>query len=285
YAFGAIFHELLENERFRKTRDEGDLYAMVLSGEYPTLTGEVPREFARLYATFLEHDPARRLQSADEALEILYCWPDYRNSSRELGALVRRWIGVAAPRSGILNSEIIAAANAGTAAAQGGQGRQGQGRQGQGSQAQTNELSTGVASGVATREAETRAVSGPGPASGPLREASGPLREATVVESGPIADRGATQTRTFAAPAAETDSTALTALIAGSAAPVSRVDGSGAVPSMLIVAAVTLAMSFGVFGLGFPLGWWGGDEPAAQREEVEPPKDEAAKLADASEVV
>src|SRR5688572_26073601 len=38
YAVGAILHELVEGKRFRATRDEADLYAQVLSGEYSPLT-------------------------------------------------------------------------------------------------------------------------------------------------------------------------------------------------------------------------------------------------------
>ena len=236
YAVGAIFHELLEGQRFRQLRDEGDLYSVVLSGEYLPLTVAVPPELARLHAGLLHPDPKLRIQSADEALELLHAWPGYRNSSTELGRLVRRWIGVEGPRSGILSNEIVAAA-------------QGQGpRAGQG---QGSPLATNV-SAAETLDAPTRALAG----SGGAGTTSGP----TVIESGPHADRGATETRTARVPP-ERESTAM---LAGPAAPAAQ----GTASLMLIVVALTLAVSFGVFGLGFPLGWWSSGADEAKAAEV-----------------
>jgi len=262
YAVGAILHELLEGQRFRVSRDEGDLYAMVLSGEYPPLSSDVPPALVRLHAGLLEPDPARRIQTADEALELLYSWPGYRNSSVELGRLVRRWIGVAAPRSGILHSDVVAAARGTDVVARG-----------------------GAASSAETLDAPTRAASGPvgsGPVgSGPV--GSGPIGSGAVhsavtsIESGPLDDRGATETHTFVETAPETEATAM---IAEGQVPARR-----PAASMLIGAAMALALSFGVFGLGFPLGWWGGSTAPTVAEvaetgktkteeagEVEPPK-------------
>src|SRR5690606_27433227 len=194
-------------------------------------------------------------------LELLYSWPGYRNSSVELGRLVRRWIGVAAPRSGILNSDVVAAARG------------------------TDVVARGVASSAETLDAPTRAASGPvgsGPVgSGPV--GSGPIGSGAVhsavtsIESGPLDDRGATETHTFVETAPETEATAM---IAEGQVPARR-----PAASMLIGAAMALALSFGVFGLGFPLGWWGGSTAPTVAEvaetgktkteeagEVEPPK-------------
>jgi serine/threonine protein kinase len=233
YAVGAILHELLQGTRFRQGRDEGDIYSMVLSGEYPPLDSDVPPVLVRLHAGLLEPDPARRIQSADEALELLYSWSGYRNSSSELARLVRKWIGVAAPRSGILHSDIVAAVR-------------------------TNEISRdGGSSAAETLDVPTRQASGR-PSSGPAAADAA----ITAVESGPLADRGATETRTFAETAPETEATSLIA----SAQP-----ARGSTASIFIGAALAMALSFGVFGLGFPLGWWGGGEaPAAAA--VEEPK-------------
>jgi tRNA A-37 threonylcarbamoyl transferase component Bud32 len=252
YAVGAILHELLAGERFRQTRDEADLYSMVLSGEYPRLDIDVPRELDDLRLGLLEPDPKRRIQTADEALELLYAWPGYRNSAIELAKLARRWVGVQGPRSGIASSDTLLAGGRGAGS-------------GPGPDAQ-------VASAAATVE---------------RRPASAPSEAVTAVEvdaqreSGPQQDRGVTETRTFGPQASEPETAPTTVIPAEGRAPVS---------SLLIVAAITLALSFGVFGLGFPLGWWGGghrgDSPVASaadsqdqdsRDAIDPaPGDEAA---------
>ena len=107
YAVGAIFHELLEGRRFRETRDEADLYAMVLDGAHPPLEVELPAELARLHAGLLEPDPHQRIQSADEGLELLYSWPGYRNRSVELKRLVCAYKGAVGPRTGSLDPELV----------------------------------------------------------------------------------------------------------------------------------------------------------------------------------
>lgn len=229
YAVGAVLHELLEGQRFRSTRDEGDLYSLVLSGEHPPLTVSVPPEIEHLRVRLLDPDPKRRIQTADEALELLCAWPGYRNSSVELGKLIRRWVGVGAPRSGILSSESLAGAQAGAVG-----------------QRATSAPVPSVVSAAATTPAKN-----PHPSSGASEAAT--FVEVVAVkqaESGPQPDRGVTQTRTSVGTVgAETLPTAVIA-----AESTSR----GAAPSWMIVAALTLALSFGVFGLGFPLGWWGG---------------------------
>lgn len=226
YAVGAILHELLEGTRFRQSRDEGDLYSMVLSGEYPPLSGDVPPVLVRLHAGLLEPDPKRRIQSADEALELLYSWEGYRNSSVELARLVRKWIGVAAPRSGILRSDIVAAVS-------------------------TRELSG--RSAAETLDVPTRQVGG--------RASSGSMSavgDGSVVESGPIGERTVTETHTYA-DVPETDATAV---IPDGGMPAAQ----RPISSALIGGAIALALSFGVFGLGFPLGWWGGGSQVAEAE-------------------
>jgi tRNA A-37 threonylcarbamoyl transferase component Bud32 len=234
YAVGAILHELLEGQRFRQGRDEADLYAMVLSGQVPPLQSDVPPALVRLHAGLLEPDASKRIQTAEEALELLYSWPGYRNNAVELARIVRKWIGVAAPRSGILHSEIVAAAQ--TAA----QGR---------------EASRGVSSAAETLDAPTRAVPG-GASSGAVSTAI------DVVESGPMEDRGHTETRTFAETAPETEATAM---IVESQPPARRSKSS-----IAIAGAMGLAFAFGLFGVGFPLGWWGGDDAAPAVAQVEP---------------
>lgn len=237
YAVGAVLHEMLEGQRFRSTRDEGDLYALVLSGEYPPLTASVPAEVEHLRARLLEPDPKRRIQTADEALELLCAWPGYRNSSTELGKLTRRWVGVGAPRSGILSSESLAGAQAATVGQRATSGP---------APAPAPAPAPTVASAAATTPAQAK-TSHP--------SSSGPNEAATIVEvnqseSGPQPDRGVTLTRTSVGPGeGGTGPTAIIAAESGS---------RSSAPSLLIVAALTLALSFGVFGLGFPLGWWGG---------------------------
>jgi serine/threonine protein kinase len=258
YAVGAVLHELLEGKRFRSTRDEGDLYAMVLSGECPPLTVSVPPEIEHLRTRLLDPDPKRRIQTADEALELLCAWPGYRNGSVELGKLIRRWVGVGAPRSGIVSSDSLAGGQAATLG-----------------QRATPAPAPSVVSAAATTPAKT-----PHPPSGSNEAAT--FVEVLAVErpeSGPQPDRGVTQTRTSVGVGeAETLPTSIIA-----ADPGARRSAS----SLLIVAALTLALSFGVFGLGFPLGWWGGAgeapvaavaEPSAAPAEAEPAKTEPPKV-------
>jgi serine/threonine protein kinase len=237
YAVGAVLHEMLEGQRFRSTRDEGDLYALVLSGEYPPLTVSVPPEIEHLRARLLEPDPKRRIQTADEALELLCAWPGYRNSSTELGKLTRRWVGVGGPRSGIVSSESLAGAQAATV---------GQRATSVPAPAPAPAPVPSVASAAATTPAKPKT----------SHPSSEPNDAATVVEvnqpeSGPQPDRGVTQTRTSVGVGEA--GTGPTAIIAAESS-----GSRSSAPSLLIVAALTLALSFGVFGLGFPLGWWGG---------------------------
>ncbi len=248
YAVGAILHELLEGKRFRSTRDEADLYAQVLSGEVAPLTVSVPPELEQLRSRLLEVDPKARIQTADEALELLCAWPGYRNGSVELGKLTRRWIGVGAPRSGIVST----------------------------SMAQADPRTTPIPAMMspAVTPAKPMAMHAP----------SGPSAAVTLVdavapaererESGPQAERSITETRTAVSGAHVAPTSVVATVPAGS----SR-------GSLWIGVSLTLALSFGVFGLGFPLGWWGGagEQPVVQRET--PPAAEVADEKKPPEVV
>lgn len=102
YAVGAMLHEILDGQKFRRSRDEAHLYGMVLSGEIPALEStDVPRELDALRVGLLQKDVERRIPSAERALELLMRWPGYANCSMALARLCRSLMGVAAPRSGI----------------------------------------------------------------------------------------------------------------------------------------------------------------------------------------
>ena len=244
YAVGAILHELLSGERFRQTRDEADLYSMVLSGEVPPLEVEAPAELGELRRRLLEPDPKRRIQTADEALELLYSWSGFRNASIDIAKVVRRWVGVRAPRSGIVSSPMPAAeerAASGPVSVSG---------------APTKRAEP-VSAAHSDAHAEATAVDGPAMRiegdSGPAHEHE---REAT--ESHTYVDSPHVPTTVLPAQAARTPMT------------------------FVVFGAVLLALAFGVFGMGFPLGWWGGDDGAVARAEsvgeselAQAPEDEA----------
>ena len=104
FAVGGVFHELLEGRRFRaQAADEARLYGMIIDGEVPPLElpegRKLPRELERLRAGLLAANPKRRIQSAKQALRLLYGWSGYRNRSMELEELVRRFVGTEVPRS------------------------------------------------------------------------------------------------------------------------------------------------------------------------------------------
>ncbi|MFO7564025.1 MAG: serine/threonine-protein kinase [Enhygromyxa sp.] len=102
FAVGAILHELLEGVRFRAGYERDELFGMVLRGEVPPLSRPgVPAELVALRHALLAADRQARIQSANEALELLRRWPGYRNAADELAALVRARAGVAAPRTGL----------------------------------------------------------------------------------------------------------------------------------------------------------------------------------------
>jgi len=251
YAVGAILHELLSGERFRSTRDEADLYSMVLSGEYDQLPSDLPDTLVQLTYGLLEPDPGKRIPSADLALELLHSWPGYRNSSLELSRVVQRWLGVSGPRSGFLSSEMIAAANSAA------ETRPADTRPRPSSPPSTSPPKSGPSSSPA---AAASASSGPEDAASELDTAVEEVTEREVDEGeqpelGPSAARNA-ETHTFVEAADATTVLPETEadLDVASEAPPPRSDRM----SMMLVAGATVAISFGVFGIGFPLGWWGG---------------------------
>ena len=102
YGAGAIFHELLEGAKYREGADEMQLYNQILGGHTPPLQREgMPPEVLALRAAMLDPDEHKRVQSSDLALEQLEAWPGYRSAAGELGRLVRGYMGVNTPRSGI----------------------------------------------------------------------------------------------------------------------------------------------------------------------------------------
>jgi serine/threonine protein kinase len=102
YAVGAIMQEMLDGVRFRAGLERDELFAKVLSGEAPPLQREgVPPELLALREALLAPDRNARIGSASEALALLKRWPGLRDASDELAALVRRFVGIAAPRSGL----------------------------------------------------------------------------------------------------------------------------------------------------------------------------------------
>lgn len=102
FAVGALLHELLDGVRFRAGLERDELFGMVLSGQVPTLIRDgVPAELLELREGLLKANREERIPSATQALGLLRRWSGYRNVSDELAVLVRRFVGVAAPRSGL----------------------------------------------------------------------------------------------------------------------------------------------------------------------------------------
>ena len=102
YGAGAILHELIEGTKYRAGADEMQLYNQILGGHTPPLTrADTPAEMAALRNTMLDPDENARVQGADLALEMLEAWPGYRSAAGELGRIVRGYMGVNTPRSGI----------------------------------------------------------------------------------------------------------------------------------------------------------------------------------------
>lgn len=102
FAVGALLHELLDGVRFRAGLERDELFGMVLTGRVPDLQREdVPLELLKLREGLLMADRLARIPSASQALALLRGWSGYRNVSDEVAVLVRRFVGVAAPRSGL----------------------------------------------------------------------------------------------------------------------------------------------------------------------------------------
>jgi len=110
YGAGAILHELIEGTKYREGADEMQLYNQILGGQTPPLTrGDTPAELAALRNTMLDPDEKTRVQSADRALEMLEGWAGYRSAAGELGRIVRGYMGVNTPRSGIHMQAVVPA--------------------------------------------------------------------------------------------------------------------------------------------------------------------------------
>ncbi|MFV8755002.1 protein kinase domain-containing protein [Nannocystaceae bacterium ST9] len=102
FAAGALLHEMLDGVRFRAGLERDELFGMVLAGVVPPLVRQgVPAELEALREGLLAADRSERIPSAAQALALLRRWSGYRNVSDELAVLVRRFVGVAAPRSGL----------------------------------------------------------------------------------------------------------------------------------------------------------------------------------------
>lgn len=97
-----MLHEMADGRPFRDARDHNHMYSLVMGGDIaPLRLGELPRELEELRVGLLHPDPEKRVGSAERALEMLYAWPGYAGASLELAKLVRKRVGVDAPRSGI----------------------------------------------------------------------------------------------------------------------------------------------------------------------------------------
>ncbi len=94
FAVGGILHELIDGRRFRGNIDQARLIGMVIQGEIPDLqtVDQVPVELDHLRLGLLQAEEEQRIQSAKDALQLLYCWPNYRNMAPELEALVQRFV-------------------------------------------------------------------------------------------------------------------------------------------------------------------------------------------------
>jgi Protein kinase domain len=98
FAVGALLHEMLDGKRFRGAYDdEQDLIAAVLSQQVPPLSRRAPAELDQLRRRLLEPNPARRIQTAENALALLQRFPGYGDARHELGKLCSNATGVLEP--------------------------------------------------------------------------------------------------------------------------------------------------------------------------------------------
>ncbi len=99
YSVGAIVHELLDGCRFRQGSRMDELQLLTRRGEIPPLRrGDVPPQLDALRLGLLEPDPAQRIASASDALELLRSWPGFRDATYQLARIVRAHVGVTGPR-------------------------------------------------------------------------------------------------------------------------------------------------------------------------------------------
>jgi serine/threonine-protein kinase len=119
FAVGAILHELLDGRRFRGNLDQARLIGMVIQGEVPALQDGVvvPPELEHLRRGLLEADEERRIQSANDALQLLARWPGYHVATQELAELVQRYVKPASTSGhfvGFEDSQVVAKPRSGT---------------------------------------------------------------------------------------------------------------------------------------------------------------------------
>ncbi|EDM80703.1 serine/threonine protein kinase [Plesiocystis pacifica SIR-1] len=270
YAVGAILHEMLVGHKFRQTSDQADIYSLVLSGEYEPLPDDTPAALRATCEGLLEPDPKRRLASAEAALEQLLAWPGYRNRSIELARAIRRWVGVRAPRSGIVNTDVAKKAvdtAARTTARDRDQGKeleeQSTREHGEGTHAEpTQELAKEASSGAEAAEVEVTDKL-------PPEDTSTDPDEPTEVDH----PAESPDTRTWVGSASGSGPETVAAIPRAASASSGGAAGQGGQGKLVAVmgAAVVLALAFGVVGLGFGLGWWGApapEEPVAASADV-----------------
>jgi len=115
YAVGALLHELVDGKKFRGDHEDGqDLFSVVLSGRIPPMSRSIPPELDALRLGLLEADPARRIQTAEQALTRLKLYPGYGDARDELTKLCRHLTGIAKPRTAPGQSSKVAAADQAT---------------------------------------------------------------------------------------------------------------------------------------------------------------------------
>ena len=101
FACGAILHELLNGLKFRgEFEDDRVLYSQILSGAVPKLKNPCAPELDKVRLALLAGDPAQRVQTAGEALNMLQAYPGYRDMRLEVSKLCAAVTGVARPRTG-----------------------------------------------------------------------------------------------------------------------------------------------------------------------------------------
>jgi serine/threonine protein kinase len=115
YAVGAILHELIDGKKFRGDHEDGqDLFSVVLSGQIPPMSRSIPPELDQLRLGLLERNPARRIQTAEQALALLKRYPGYGDARDELTKLCRHLTGIAKPRTAPGQSSKVPAADQAT---------------------------------------------------------------------------------------------------------------------------------------------------------------------------
>ncbi len=106
FAVGGILHELLEGRRFREGLELGsDWHRVVAEASLPPLErADVPPSLEALRVALLQPDPARRIASAEEALEWLMRCPAWPAGATMLRRLYRECVGVQR-RTGLTDPE------------------------------------------------------------------------------------------------------------------------------------------------------------------------------------